>query len=93
MKSSVKVVVGRLRENDRVRFSPNTFAVHHNSEIDISYMSGVVVRNDTKDDCCIWIRMDSYIKDLDYWHNQIQFGEGGTPLCDLKQATLILEGD
>lgn len=88
-----------LKVGHRVKFSDNAWAVLHNSEVDISSLSGTVMQNDFIDKVktfspSIWIKMDKHIPGFEEWDNSIQFtanGDGGTQIEYLFNADITKE--
>tara|TARA_R100001198_G_C5128785_1_gene148008 strand:+ start:225 stop:527 length:303 start_codon:yes stop_codon:yes gene_type:complete len=87
-----------LKVGHRVKFSDDAWAVLHNSEVDISLLSGTVVQNDFIDKVktfspSIWVKMDKHIPGFEEWDNSIQFtasGDGGTQIEYLFNADITI---
>jgi len=91
--------ITKLKDNDRIKFSDETFVQITNYEIDISNLKGTVIECEDM----IAIKLDKHFSDLDEWDNQLHFDiskntmanpyemQFGTSVDYLKKAKLIKE--
>ena len=61
--------VNKLKEGDRVKFSPKSYGQITNYEIDISNLKGTVIEYEN----ILSIKLDKHFSDLDEWDNELHF--------------------
>ena len=91
--------VNKLKDGDRVQFSPKSYGQITNYEIDISNLKGTVIECEDM----LSIKLDKHFSDLDEWDNELHFDisdntmanpyemEFGTSFEYLQKAKLIEE--
>ena len=75
-----------LKENDRVTFGDDSFAIVENYSVDISSLSGTIVYI-SEDKSEIYVQMEEVVEGFEEYDNTIHFGSG-TPIDILYESII-----